>query len=411
MPSGTIYQGSNDTVNWSFTPPTTGAYQGWNQGWDGGNPSGPTFQTTTGQLPVSGLSVGTHNVTLDFFFNGQSQQVSSPSVTVVAQPVAPQVNWTMPSGTVYQGGANDVSWTFTPPSSSSGYMGYTAQFSPGGSATAESGGGGSLSTSQLSTGTYTAVLTFNYGGGNTATVTSPSFTVSGQTYDQYLQSLNPIAWYKFNDPSSSTVAQDSSGHGNNGTYIGYWSKPFISPFRGMSSISSANDDIMYPLFRDASVSTPISWDPNSGTTIEGWFANSNGPIYGTEDIMGNFTNISNIFGYGAAIMYGYHGYYLQFDGASVSNSYQQAGEVFFVLTLSTSGTPCMYINGSSPTCGSVPQRSANLNGNATYPFSIGATSSYGGVALGSYTNVAIFNKVLTGAQIQKQYQLAVAQGA
>lgn len=179
MPSGPVYQGGTYQVSWSFTPPTTGAYQGWNEGWDGSNGNSPTFQSSSGQASTSALSTGTHNVTLDFFFNGQPQQVSSPAINVVVQQT-PVVTWTMPTGPIYQGATDQVAWHFT------GYNGsnYAVNFQPNGSTPIMLPGGtsGAKSTSTLATGTYTTVLTFFYSNGSSQHVTSPSFTVSAAAF-------------------------------------------------------------------------------------------------------------------------------------------------------------------------------------------------------------------------------------
>ncbi|MHB1702220.1 MAG: beta strand repeat-containing protein, partial [Acidobacteriaceae bacterium] len=99
--------GCGQGVTWSFTPPSTGGYAGWSQSWD--TPWNQLqFTSTSGCLSPSGLSVGTHQVDLMFFFaGGQTAIATSSPITITASPSV-SISATTP---LFSGASEDITGT------------------------------------------------------------------------------------------------------------------------------------------------------------------------------------------------------------------------------------------------------------------------------------------------------------
>lgn len=80
-------------VTWSFTPPSSSLYRGWNQNIDiGNNSKGPVFsrEDNSGWYAYDWAPPGNHKVVLTFFIGGEELEVASPEFTTL-DPNNPQV--------------------------------------------------------------------------------------------------------------------------------------------------------------------------------------------------------------------------------------------------------------------------------------------------------------------------------
>ncbi len=202
----------------------------------------------------------------------------------------------------------------------------------------------------------------------------------------------PVAFWRLGDAGGST-AVDATGNGYNGTYVGNVTPDPNAPSKDGAAYFDGQGS--YVTISDAAALNPSQF------TIEAWVNSQNRPASSGQSIVNIGTYTLYLDGAGNVVFYGGSVYPLKAPLPAGVWTYVAA-------TLDSTNTERLYIDGvlaGSPIPG-VPFRS---NGQ---PIEIGSGAFSGSPTWkGSIDEVALYDKVLTPAQVQAHYAQAVYTGA
>lgn len=228
------------------------------------------------------------------------------------------------------------------------------------------------------------------------------------SYVSSILSHTPVGYWRFSE-SSGTVAADSSGLGNNGTYVGAVDHSSNGPALSFpnSAIGLTGADGIY-------VSTPPVAAGTGGVTIECWARWSDNS--GTRRyIVDNKSGTTNNAGFSIAIMNG--GITTKIANGATTLTVVSTGTAYndnswrhivLVFTRNWDGSAAdrarVFVNGIDDTSGTGAASASEWNITSTAAVEIGRfQGSSGGAFVGAIDEVAIYLTALTPTQILAHY--------
>jgi hypothetical protein len=257
------------------------------------------------------------------------------------------------------------------------------------------GGGSIQALPDLTDSTHRKAIPTTAPAPETAGTTVPGVSTS---YATVIKGDAPLAYYRLNE-TSGTTAQDSSGNGNNGTYVG-------TPALGGPALRTGDTTAGSVSFASGYVTEKATWTQGA-VTAECWIKPTAADLSGVPRIMGNAWTDSNghgfmlwISGGAAAINTGWN--------TVVAPTRLQAGSIYHLVGTYNAATGItLYINGAvvanaMPGFAPTPE-----SGDSTTTY-LGVLDASGGAGLtdnfqGSVSDCAIYNYALTAAQVSTHY--------
>jgi hypothetical protein len=221
----------------------------------------------------------------------------------------------------------------------------------------------------------------------------------------------PLGYWRMNEASGATNAADASGHGHQGSYLGAVSPGVPNGLSDSSTGVGVNGTGRVQVSDGPpwATSSPIGWTTSSAATLEAWV---NMPyVYGQYQVLfmkGGwdpspvlvyflpYTDEPIVYWYGAD---GQHRYRILNTGIA------DTGWAHLVFTF-TATSYTFYVNGALDSTGSLP---APLVTN-TLPITV-ATDEESAPFHGQFSDVSIYNRVLTATEVADHYAQRTAIGS
>lgn len=186
-------------------------------------------------------------------------------------------------------------------------------------------------------------------------------------------------------PASGTTWTDLSGNGNNGTLT---NGPTFDPISGGSIVfDGVNDQIVTGYYVPGSARSYFVWIKyNKVTSLSGGYA-----LTGTQQVSA-YTYVGIING-------GEFYYYGGTTGGTISGTKLQANVWYQQgLVIFSDGSRKLYLNGVE-----IHSATGSVGNTATLPFQVGRVNSGGHFVDGNIAQVSLYNRALTAAEIQQNY--------